>query len=523
MALQDTDLLLVQRSSASYKMPASELSTYVGGGNSSVTVSATAPSTPENGDMWWNSGDGNLYIYYTDADSSQWVPSNSEGGGFANATVGPNVPSAANEGDLWFSTGDARLYIYDGTFWIDAAPASQPNVSTISATAPSTPTTGDLWYDLDSARLYIYTGSQWVDSAPGYGIQDGAVGSQQLANDAVTAAKVDASALAKNVIINGMMQVVQRGPADLTSSGYAGNDRWRTTISGYDLEVNSLSLGTESLPFKDGFSNSQRIRPNTGKAPAAGEYAIIEQKIEGVNLQQFAKGTSEAKPFSLSFWVKATVAGTYIAELSSNTRSCSLSYTISTNDWNKVELVFPADTSGSVISNDSNSGLTLSLWLAAGTDYSTGTLQTTWGDEVNANRAVDQVNSLATTNNEFSITGVQLTATPAPLPFQHEDYGTTLSKCQRYYQIIGNSLNAIIWGGYGQLGNPGYFSVYLPSSMRIPPTVTKVGTWYTLNISQPTVAGATESIVSLAFTTTGTGGQTLASGGGNYLIVDAEL
>lgn len=67
MALQDSDLLLVQRSSASYKMAASELSTYVGGGNSSVTVSETAPGSPENGDMWWNSGDGNLYIYYTDA------------------------------------------------------------------------------------------------------------------------------------------------------------------------------------------------------------------------------------------------------------------------------------------------------------------------------------------------------------------------------------------------------------------------------------------------------------------------
>ena len=241
-----------------------------------------------------------------------------------------------------------------------------------------------MWYDLDSARLYIYTGSQWVDSAPGYGIQDGAVGSQQLADDAVTAAKVDASALAKNVIINGMMQVSQRNNVDLASSGYGGNDRWKTTIGGYDLEVGSIALGTGSLPFKDGFSNVQRVRPNTGKAPAADEYVIVQQKIEGINLQQFAKGTSEAKPFSLSFWVRASVAGTYIAELSSNSRICSLSYTISANAWNKVELVFPADTSGSVIPNTVGSGITLGLWLAAGTDYSTGTLQTTWGDEVNA-------------------------------------------------------------------------------------------------------------------------------------------
>ncbi|MFZ9261323.1 MAG: hypothetical protein ACO23G_12935, partial [Limnohabitans sp.] len=43
------------------------------GGGASVAISATAPATPKAGDMWWNSDDGRLYIYYTDADSSQWV------------------------------------------------------------------------------------------------------------------------------------------------------------------------------------------------------------------------------------------------------------------------------------------------------------------------------------------------------------------------------------------------------------------------------------------------------------------
>lgn len=132
MALQDTDLLLVQRSSASYKMPASELSTYVGGGNSSVTVSATAPSTPENGDMWWNSNDGQLYIYYTDADTSQWVIATSDGGSSERIVVSENVPANANEADLWYSTDDARLYIYDGAVWIDASPAAAIGADAVS-------------------------------------------------------------------------------------------------------------------------------------------------------------------------------------------------------------------------------------------------------------------------------------------------------------------------------------------------------------------------------------------------------
>ena len=128
MALQNTDSFLVQRGGASYKMEAASFVTFLdesGFGSSSVTISATAPGDPDNGDMWWNSVDGNLYIYYTDVDTSQWVPANGAGGGsgFTNASVGPNVPSNASQGDLWYSTNDARLYVYDGSVWIDASPA----------------------------------------------------------------------------------------------------------------------------------------------------------------------------------------------------------------------------------------------------------------------------------------------------------------------------------------------------------------------------------------------------------------
>jgi hypothetical protein len=39
---------------------------------------AAPPSNPEDGQLWWNSDDGRLYIYYTDVDSSQWVPATPE-------------------------------------------------------------------------------------------------------------------------------------------------------------------------------------------------------------------------------------------------------------------------------------------------------------------------------------------------------------------------------------------------------------------------------------------------------------
>jgi hypothetical protein len=40
-----------------------------------ISVSDTAPTSPSpsNGDLWFNSSDGRLYIFYTDANTSQWV------------------------------------------------------------------------------------------------------------------------------------------------------------------------------------------------------------------------------------------------------------------------------------------------------------------------------------------------------------------------------------------------------------------------------------------------------------------
>lgn len=43
-----------------------------------VTTSATAPSAPSNGDEWFNTNDGNIYVYYTDVDGSQWVQVSSD-------------------------------------------------------------------------------------------------------------------------------------------------------------------------------------------------------------------------------------------------------------------------------------------------------------------------------------------------------------------------------------------------------------------------------------------------------------
>lgn len=59
-----------------------------GGGGASVTISTTAPATPTAGDLWWNSEEGRLKIYYADADSSQWVDSMPVSGGGGGGSPG---------------------------------------------------------------------------------------------------------------------------------------------------------------------------------------------------------------------------------------------------------------------------------------------------------------------------------------------------------------------------------------------------------------------------------------------------
>ena len=71
MAIQDTDLLYVQRpqgvDAGAYKIEYKDLAS----GN--ITTGDTAPDPAADGDLWYNSDDGRLYVYYTDVNSSQWV------------------------------------------------------------------------------------------------------------------------------------------------------------------------------------------------------------------------------------------------------------------------------------------------------------------------------------------------------------------------------------------------------------------------------------------------------------------
>ena len=240
----------------------------------------------------------------------------------------------------------------------------------------------------------------------------------------------------RNIIINGDMAVAQRATstASITSAGFKTVDRFYTGVTTAGTWTQSQDT---DVPSGEGFATSLKMDCTTADGSlAAGDLVQLVQYVEGQNLQYLKWGTGYAQSLTLSFWVKSVLTGTYIAELrnSDNTRTICSSYTISSaSTWEKKTITFVGDTNSGP-ANDNGEGLRLTLWLAAGSTYTSGSLATSWETTTQANRAVGQVNLANSTSNNFWITGIQLEAGSVATDFEVETFGQNLQRCQRYYE-----------------------------------------------------------------------------------------
>ena len=142
-----------------------------GGGAATLQVSDAAPSSPTANDLWLNSTNMKLFVYYADGSSNQWVEVGaggtiSGGGGGSSVTVSDAAPSSPADGDMWFNSTDTKLYIYynDGSSsqWVQALPSGGSGGSSASSntwvekTAAYTVVAGEkLLVDCSSAAVYI--------------------------------------------------------------------------------------------------------------------------------------------------------------------------------------------------------------------------------------------------------------------------------------------------------------------------------------------------------------------------------
>jgi hypothetical protein len=272
----------------------------------------------------------------------------------------------------------------------------------------------------------------------------------------------------RNLIINGAMQVAQRGTqvTGITNSGYRTVDR-------FTIPINALGTWTidQSTDSPNGFSNSLKFTCTTADAsPATSDYIFIRQNIEAQNLQSLGYGTADAKTMTLSFWVKSNKTGSASVDsrqLDNSNKLWSDTYSISAADtWEYKTLTIPGDTAG-VIDNNNDTGLYIDWWLNTGSTYIGGTAATTWSTSAENRRNPSNLGVGGATSDYFAITGVQLEVGSVATPFEHRSYGDELARCQRYYWRT--SANANSYMATTTDGRP-RLATSLPVEMRIAPT-----------------------------------------------------
>ena len=282
-----------------------------------------------------------------------------------------------------------------------------------------------------------------------------------------------------NRIINGAMTIAQRGSAGgITANGsYISTDRWKSFASGGGFY--SVAQSTDA---PSGFTNSTVLTVTTADASiAANNYYIFAHLIEGSNFSDLNFGAANAQTVTLSFWIKASIAGTYGGVLTNgdSNRSYPYSYTINAvNTWEYKTITVSGDTTGTWAAT-TGAGCKVYFDLGSGTTWQAAAGVWTAGAKHTASSSVPWISTSGAT---FYITGVQLEAgSTTASSFAHENVGDTLQKCQRYYYQIG--------GGGGEFGFIGmatrwnintvsYVGINHPQPMRGNPSLS-----YTGNIS----------------------------------------
>ena len=291
--------------------------------------------------------------------------------------------------------------------------------------------------DADATVLGIPTGTTNVTMAGDLAVSGGITGATSINGNQIGT---------RNLIMNGEMRGAQRGTSATGigngDAGYHTLDRWRVNEGGTIQAEVTMSQDSD-VPAGKGFSNSLKLDVTTAEsAVAADERFIIDNIIEGQDLTQLKFGTSDAMSLTLSFWIKSTKTGTYAITLyngsPSTDRILTKTYTVdSTNTWEKKTLTWVGDTdSSSPFADDNAAGLFVQWWFMAGSNFTDGTVASSWSDWDDGKWGDAMVNAFDSTSNNVYLTGVQLEAGSTATDYEHRTFGDELRQCQRYFEKI---------------------------------------------------------------------------------------
>jgi hypothetical protein len=244
----------------------------------------------------------------------------------------------------------------------------------------------------------------------------------------------------RNKIHNGAMNVDQRnaGAAKTIAANSSGFvlDRHRC-----DASINTAITAQQVADAPDGFYNSLKYTVGTAGAAAAGDFAEILLTIEGYDVAHMKFGTAAAKPFSLSFWVKSSIAGTYgvVFENNAANRSYATTYVInSANTWEKKTFQnIPGDITGTW-DYAAQRGIAIRLDLGFGSTYNQAATNA-WTTTTTKYGVTGVVKLTGTTGATYNITGIQFEEGPICTAFEHRPYQVELALCQRYCWVLRSS------------------------------------------------------------------------------------
>jgi len=294
----------------------------------------------------------------------------------------------------------------------------------------------------------------------------------------------------RNLIINGAMQVAQRGTSMATGDGFAV-DRFKLEINGTNENptLTQADVASGTTPYTLGFRKSWKVQ-NGNQTGGAGTTDRIQMQYR-FEAQDIANSgwnyTLSSSYITLQFWVKSSVAQNFYGVFQTADGTAQ-NYPFETGSltadtWTKVTKTILGN-SNLTFDNNNEEGLKLELHMFKGTDYTaSGVTLNAWAAYASGTRTPDQTSTWYTTNDAtFEITGVQLEVGSVATDFEHRSFAQELALCQRYYFLFcegtDKELNVVWYFTNTHLS----FLLRYPVVMRAAPTLSiTTGTNYYIN------------------------------------------
>ena len=248
----------------------------------------------------------------------------------------------------------------------------------------------------------------------------------------------------RNLIINGAMQVAQRGTSTTTNASFCV-DRFMCLYSGTDEAPTfaQVDVASGTTPYTNGFRKSLKItNGNQTSGAGSNDYIAVDIRLEAQDIANSGWNyTSSSSFITFSFWVKSSVAQNFYGYFKTSDGT-SQQYPFETgaltaDTWTKITKTISGN-SNLQFDNDNNLGLSIRLVAFRGTDKTSSSVTlNAWGAYDSNARMPDNISTWYTTNDAtFEITGVQLEVGSVATDFEHRSFAVEKKLCERYFKVF---------------------------------------------------------------------------------------